>query len=136
MGRHIGVEVHGIDEIDIGMLLRQCLQSIADVVETIAEVLAAVPGDEHEATAGVEACHVVTACLQRFGKTRVKTRVALLSSPSPNVGIDDEVLPVTVMWLASIFSFRRFSRLSGVGGNCRRLYAPLSRQFISSGHGL
>ena len=73
------------------MLLRQCLQGITDVVESVAEVLAAVPGDEHEATAGVEACHVVTACIQRFGKTRVKTRIALYLRRHPMQGIDDGV---------------------------------------------
>ena len=49
----VGVEVHGIDEIDLGIFFGQRLYGPAHGDETVAKVLAAVSGDEHEsATVG------------------------------------------------------------------------------------
>ena len=45
---HIGVEVHGIDEIDIGILLGEILHGGDHADEAITEILATVAGDQDE----------------------------------------------------------------------------------------
>ena len=50
---HIGIEVHGIDKVNLRITLREVLDGSTHVDETVAEVLAAVTGDEHQfATVG------------------------------------------------------------------------------------
>ena len=56
---HVGIEVHGVDEVYVGIFLREVFHCRHHTDETVAEVLATVAGDEHEFFAIPEAGYVV-----------------------------------------------------------------------------
>jgi hypothetical protein len=49
---HIGVQVHGVQHLHIGVFLGNAGQGLADALEAAAKVFAAVAGDQDEALAG------------------------------------------------------------------------------------
>ena len=56
---HVGVEVHGVDEVDFGIALCEVFDGAAHGEEAVAEVFAAVSGDEHETATVAKAVEVV-----------------------------------------------------------------------------
>ena len=56
---HVGVEVHGVDEVHLRVAFGERFDGAAHGEETGAEVLAAVASDEHEAASACEAADVV-----------------------------------------------------------------------------
>ena len=67
---HIGVEVHGINEINIGISFAEGLDGSADVKETIAKVLATMSGDENQTAFAVKTVDIISGTTQFIGKTR------------------------------------------------------------------
>lgn len=87
----VRIEVHGVDEVDLGEAFAQRLDRAADVQETFAEVLSAVPRDQHESAALVEARHVV-ACLEEvFGYLLLQCGITLDVLDDLVQGINDGI---------------------------------------------
>ena len=77
---HRGVEVHRVDDQRIGMALGERAQRQADVAQALAEALAPVTGDQHQAAAGE--------ALGRQGR-RAGGRVALEAGDDGVQRVDD-----------------------------------------------
>lgn len=87
----VRIEVHGVDEVDLGEALAQRLDRAADVQEAFAEVLSAVPCDQYESAALVEAVELV-ACLEEvLGYLLLQRGITLDALDDLVQGIDDGI---------------------------------------------
>ena len=99
----VRIEVHGVDEVDLGEAFAQRLDRAADVQEAFAEVLSAVPRDQYEASALVEARHVV-ACLEKVLSDPLLQRGVTLDALDYLVqGIDDGIARHEDVFVADAF---------------------------------
>lgn len=88
---HVGVEVHGVDEVDFGVPLGEAFDGAAHGEEAVAEVFAAVSGDEHEAAAVAKAVEVVAGGAELVGKGCGESGVVFDFVDDPVEGVDDGV---------------------------------------------
>ena len=88
---HIRVEVHGVDEVHIGIFLAEVLHSCDHADEAVAEVLSSVAGDQDEFFSVVKAGYVVTGVLEDMDLFIGKGLVALELFDNHVKGIDDGV---------------------------------------------
>ena len=88
---HVGVEVHGVDEVHFGVAFGQRLDGTAHREEAFAEVFAAVSGDEHEAASAREAADVVACLTEVILDVCAQACVGLYAPDYPMEGIDDGV---------------------------------------------
>ena len=56
---HIRIQVHGIYEIHILILLCQVLDSMADIQKSLAEVLTAMTSNQHHTTIAIQTLHII-----------------------------------------------------------------------------
>ena len=87
----VGVEVHGIDEIHIGVFLREVFHCSDHVDEAFTEVLTAVTGDENKLLALGKTCDIVASGEKDFFLFCCKGRIILESIYDHVEGIDDGV---------------------------------------------
>ncbi len=88
---HIGVQVHGINKVHIGVLLTQVFHCSDHTDEAFAEVLAAVAGDEDEFLATVEARDIVAGGFQDVDLFIGQGLVALEFIDNHVEGVDNSV---------------------------------------------
>ena len=63
---HIGVEVHGIDEVHVGIFLAEVFHSGNHTDETFAEVFSSMAGDENEFLASIQTGDIVAGVFQNL----------------------------------------------------------------------
>ena len=88
---HVGIEVHRIDEIHVGIFLAEVFHCRDHRDETFAEVLAAVAGDQHQLASVVKAGDVVACGLEDVDLLIGKGLVALELIDHHMEGVDDGV---------------------------------------------
>lgn len=88
---HVGVEVHGVDEVDFGIALCEVFDGAAHGEEAVAEVFAAVSGDEHEAAAVAKAVEVVAGGAKFVGEGGGEGCIVFDFVDYPIEGVDDGV---------------------------------------------
>ena len=120
---HVGVEVHRVDEIHSGVFLREMLDGAAHGDEAVAEVLAAVPGDEDEPPPAVEARHVVACAGERRFELAVEARVGFYLVDHPVEGVDDGVAGDGDFRFVDVLAQQVFAAERG-GGEVVGGYAP------------
>lgn len=65
---YIGIEVHGIDKIDLWVLLREGFDGVAHMHKAFAKVLAAVTGNQHQLFPVLQAYGIVSCRFQLFAQ--------------------------------------------------------------------
>ena len=97
---YVGVEVHGVDEVYFRVAFCQRLDGPAHREEAGAEVLAAVPGDEHEAASARQASDVVACLTEVILDVCAQACVGLYAPDYPVEGVDDRVArhPDALVW--------------------------------------
>ena len=124
---HIGIQVHGIDEIFVWKFRRSGGDTFADALKAGAETLTAMTGDENHA-----------AVRSQVGKAGLEflaqREIVLIFSVMVNKA-SMTVLPVTTMALAGTPSPRRLALEVSVGAKWICAKAPVNLRLASSGQG-
>lgn len=97
---HVGVEVHGVDEVHLRVAFGERLDGTAHREEAGAEVLAAMSGDEHEAASARQASDVVACLTEVILEVCAQACVGLYAPDHPVEGVDDRVSrdPDALVW--------------------------------------
>lgn len=124
---HVGIEVHRVDEVDVGIFLCQALDGAAHADEAVAEVFAAVAGDEHEASAVFQPVGVVAAA-EEFGSEFFSEACVVPDFVDhPVEGVDDGVAGDGDGAVGDVFFEQVFAAEGGgrevVGGDASRQLA-------------
>ena len=120
---YVGVEVHRIYEVNIGIFLREMLDGAAHGDEAVAEVLAAVSGDEHELLSAGETGYVVAGIGKRRFELVVEAAVGFNLADHPIERVDYGVACDSDFCIVNVF-FQQVLAAEWCWGKVVGGYAP------------
>ena len=119
----VRVQMDGIEELDVGKTPRENENRRTHLLHAVAEVLAAMPGDQHHAAVADRGVFLAPGAA-----------VLALAGDGPQQGVDHRVAG-HVDAFGGVPSRRRFSAARSVGAQCSAVTRLAMRRLSSSGQG-